>query len=166
MVKSASISTHTKNPPAEKTTTDTSGHTDASGPEKVKGKGKETYDKEIGCTSKSCGSEYKDKKCYCYAQDEASNVMTDQFCAYESDGFLMACDPGCCKKQCPRPECKSIKPTDPEKERSGGDSGGDSDSKKKKKDSDSDSDIFPTFPKMLAIILGILVLLSILMYTL
>lgn len=156
MVKSSSVST-------KKSSADT-GHTDAPGPEKVKGKGKETYDKEIGCKSTSCGSEYKDKKCYCYAQDESSNVMTDQFCAYESDGFLMACDPGCCKKQCPRPECKSIKPSDPEKERTGtgGDSSGDSDSKKK----DSDSDIFPTFPKMLAIILAFLVLLSILMYTL
>jgi hypothetical protein len=154
MVKSASISTKTS-----------SADTDAPGPEKVKGKGKETYDKEIGCTSTSCGSEYKDKKCYCYAQDESSNVMTDQFCAYESNGFLMACDPGCCKKQCPRPECTKIKPADPEKERTGtGDSSGDSDKKKDKKD--SDSDIFPTFPKMLAIILAFLVLLSILMYTL
>ena len=159
MVKSSSIST-------KKSSADT-GNTAAPGPEKVKGKGKETYDKEIGCTSTSCGSEYKDKKCYCYAQDEASNVMTDQFCAYESDGFLMACDPGCCKKQCPRPECKSIKPTDPEKERTGGDSSGTDDGPSGGGGGgDSDSDIFPTFPKMLAIILAFLVLLAILMYTL
>lgn len=135
------------------------------GPEKVKGKGKETYDKALGCSSKSCGSEYNDKKCYCYAQDEASNVMTDQLCAYESEGFLMACDPGCCKKQCPRPECK-ISPRAPEKERTGGDSSGTDDGPSGDGGGDSDNNIFPTFPKVLAIILVFLVLLSILMYTL
>ena len=140
-------------------------HTDPQGPEKVKGTGKKTY----SCTSKTCGSEYSDKQCFCYARDDASNVMTEQFCAFESDGFLMACDPGCCKNQCPRPECKSIKPTAPEKEPPTGSTGttGTSDSTGSTASTGSTGSTgvtIPVYAKILVIILVMLILLSILFY--
>lgn len=130
--------------------------------EKLKGSGKKTYTKEIGCTSKTCGSEYSDKQCFCYASDDASNVMTEQFCAFESDGFLMACDPGCCKNQCPRPECTSIKPTAPEKEPPMGPT----DTSDSNGTSTGTTFTIPVYAKVLVIILVMLILLSILFYML
>ena len=77
-----------------------------------------------------------DKKCYCYA---TSDAITEQFCAYEEDGYLIPCNPKCCSKKC---------------------------SKNKLPQRIFDTNTFPLFPKILGIILAFLILLSILLYTL
>ena len=57
------------------------------------------------CTLDSCQGDNRIKNCQCYRQ--ASGDMYDQTCAYEEDGFLVACDAGCCNdgKGCPG-QCK------------------------------------------------------------
>ncbi len=97
----------------------------------------------------------KGAKAYCYAQDERElpeTQKTDQFCAYESKGFLEGA-PGCCKKPCPG-ECKSGVSAPPEKMRSKGVV----DKKKHKKKDDPDTPKpFPRLLVILGIILAVLV---------
>jgi hypothetical protein len=78
------------------------------------------------CNLSKCGSAFKDRKCKCYVSQDAMNLKgitadekiqrmnANQFCGFESDdGFVYACDPGCCKTPCPG-QCDGVAPRPPE----------------------------------------------------
>lgn len=78
------------------------------------------------CDLSKCGSSFADRDCKCYVTQDVMNLkgITDeerkrkmdenQFCGFEStDGFVYACDPGCCKNPCPG-QCAGAKPRPPE----------------------------------------------------
>lgn len=78
------------------------------------------------CNLSKCGSSFKDRECKCYVTQDAMNLKgitadeknrrmnSEQFCGFESDdGFVYACDPGCCKAPCPG-QCDGVAPRAPE----------------------------------------------------
>lgn len=51
----------------------------------------------FGKTCETCEDKFSDKNCKCFQQliDDAMNY-DDVFCAHEEDGYLYACNEGCC----------------------------------------------------------------------
>ena len=81
----------------------------------------------VGCELSICDKGYTDKPCACYPNlsilnnmifdtldDKNEAVRANQFCAYESDGYLFPCDPGCCEGGCPG-QCPEVAPRPPQK---------------------------------------------------
>lgn len=78
------------------------------------------------CLDNTCSIEYIDKNCKCYSnispdvnlakmssKEKTDYINSNQYCAYEDDGFLYPCDPACCTLKCPG-ECPGVEPRPPE----------------------------------------------------
>lgn len=66
----------------------------------------------MNCSGTMCMGDDRIKNCQCYGKDDKN-----QFCAYEENGFLYECFPGCCEGGCPG-QCEGVRPKPPYKDKS------------------------------------------------
>ena len=61
----------------------------------------------MNCSDSKCVGDDRIRNCQCYGKDDEN-----QFCAFEENGLLYECFPGCCEGGCPG-QCSDVRPKPP-----------------------------------------------------